>query len=208
MRGVARGDRAAERRARAPRPLARAVGVRAGRRCCCRRSGSCGGAGGCGDDIDRGLRTALRIRSRQARTRCSVSGRCACADRLLVLLVCRVRRVGRRALRADRDRRVRRRRLRSRSITTWRTSFATTLRETFDYDPERIVVLAEREGPGVQKATRENVQRALGDLRKRLTKDDQLLVLLIGHGTVARRRRSQVQPRRARSDRRRMGATC
>ena len=35
----------------------------------------------------------------------------------------------------------------------------------------------------MQKATRENVQRALGDLRKRLTKDDQLLVLLIGHGT-------------------------
>ena len=65
----------------------------------------------------------------------------------------------------------------------WRTAFATTLRETFKYDPERIVTLAEREEPGVQKATRENVQRALGDLRKRLNKDDQLLVLLIGHGT-------------------------
>jgi hypothetical protein len=65
----------------------------------------------------------------------------------------------------------------------WRTAFATTLRETFKYDPERIVTLAEREEPGVHKATRENVQRALGDLRKRLTKDDQLLVLLIGHGT-------------------------
>ena len=35
----------------------------------------------------------------------------------------------------------------------------------------------------MQKATRENVQRAFADLRKRLTKDDQLLVLLIGHGT-------------------------
>jgi hypothetical protein len=65
----------------------------------------------------------------------------------------------------------------------WRTTFTTTLRDAFNYDPERIITLAEREGPGVQKATRENVQRALGDLRKRLNKDDQLLVLLIGHGT-------------------------
>src|SRR5207248_74993 len=43
--------------------------------------------------------------------------------------------------------------------------------------------LAETESDGVQKATRENVQRALGDFRRRLSKDDQLLVLLIGHGT-------------------------
>jgi hypothetical protein len=35
----------------------------------------------------------------------------------------------------------------------------------------------------VQKATRENVRGALGELRKRMTKDDQLVVLLIGHGT-------------------------
>ena len=65
----------------------------------------------------------------------------------------------------------------------WRTAFASTLREKFHYAPERIVVLAESESEGVQKATRENVQRALIDLRKRLNKDDQLLVLLIGHGT-------------------------
>ena len=66
---------------------------------------------------------------------------------------------------------------------TWRRSFTATLVDGFKYDPQRIITLAEREGPGVQKATRENVQRALGDLRKRMTRDDQLLVLLIGHGT-------------------------
>jgi len=66
---------------------------------------------------------------------------------------------------------------------TWRTSFTATLVDGFKYDPQRIITLAEREGPGVQKATRENVQRSLGDLRKRLTREDQLLVLLIGHGT-------------------------
>jgi hypothetical protein len=67
--------------------------------------------------------------------------------------------------------------------STWRTAFTATLRETFKYDADRIIALAEHEGDGVQQATRQNVQRALVDLRKRLTKDDQLVVLLIGHGT-------------------------
>jgi hypothetical protein len=67
--------------------------------------------------------------------------------------------------------------------TQWRIAFATTLREKFHYAPERMIVLAESESEGVQKANRETVQRALIDLRKRLNKDDQLLVLLIGHGT-------------------------
>ena len=67
---------------------------------------------------------------------------------------------------------------------TWRTTFTTTLVETFKYDPQRIITLAEHEAPGVQAATRENVRRAFGDLRKRMTREDQLLVLLIGHGTT------------------------
>ena len=66
---------------------------------------------------------------------------------------------------------------------TWRTAMTTVLRDRFHYPPERLVVLAETESDGVQKATKENVQRVLGDFRHRLTKDDQLLVLLIGHGT-------------------------
>jgi hypothetical protein len=65
----------------------------------------------------------------------------------------------------------------------WRVAFAATLRDKFAYTPDRMLMLAEKESPGVGKATRENVQRMLGDLRKRVTKDDQLLVLLIGHGT-------------------------
>jgi hypothetical protein len=65
----------------------------------------------------------------------------------------------------------------------WRSSFTTTLREKFHYAPERTIVLAETESDGVQSATREHVRRALADLRARMTKDDQLLVLLIGHGT-------------------------
>ena len=65
----------------------------------------------------------------------------------------------------------------------WRVSFVDTLRGRFHYDPRRLIVLAETGSEGVQTATRENVRSALADLRKRMTKDDQLLVLLIGHGT-------------------------
>src|SRR6185295_18616957 len=36
----------------------------------------------------------------------------------------------------------------------------------------------------VQKSNRENVQRVLADMRRRMTKDDQLMILLIGHGTT------------------------
>ena len=65
----------------------------------------------------------------------------------------------------------------------WRAAFVETLRGKFHYDPERLIVLAENPGDGARNATRENVRASLADLRKRMTKDDQLIVLLIGHGT-------------------------
>jgi hypothetical protein len=68
---------------------------------------------------------------------------------------------------------------------TWRTSMVATLVDSFHYPADRVIVLADAEGDAVRPSTRENVQRAFGDLRKRMTKDDQLLVLLIGHGTTA-----------------------
>ena len=68
---------------------------------------------------------------------------------------------------------------------TWRVTFTHMLREKFGYEKERLVVLAESESDGVQKATREQVQRVFADLRKTLTKEDQLLVFLIGHGTTS-----------------------
>jgi hypothetical protein len=58
------------------------------------------------------------------------------------------------------------------------------LRDEFGYPADRVVVLADEESAGALKATRENVQRVFADLRKRLTKDDQVLVFLAGHGTT------------------------
>ena len=66
----------------------------------------------------------------------------------------------------------------------WRTSFVDTLSGKFHYDPQRLFVLAETAGEGMKPATRENVRAVLTALRARMTKDDQLLVLLIGHGTT------------------------
>ena len=67
----------------------------------------------------------------------------------------------------------------------WRRMFVSTLREKFGYPDDHVVVLAEKEEPGVARATREQVQRVLTDFRTRLVKDDLLVVLLIGHGTSA-----------------------
>ena len=65
----------------------------------------------------------------------------------------------------------------------WRQSFISTLRTKFGYPDDHVIVMAEGPGPGARAATRDEVRRTLLDLRGRLGKDDQLIVLLIGHGT-------------------------
>ena len=71
----------------------------------------------------------------------------------------------------------------ARKYDTLRTSFVSTLKEKLGFDQEHLFVLADHESAGVSMATRVNVQRVLGDLRQRLTKNDLLFVLLIGQGT-------------------------
>ena len=67
---------------------------------------------------------------------------------------------------------------------TWRTSFVTTLMSSFGYPEDRIIVLAENAAGNVRKSTRENVRAAMASLRRRAAKDDLVLIVLIGHGTV------------------------
>jgi hypothetical protein len=67
----------------------------------------------------------------------------------------------------------------------WRQSFVSTLRTKFGYPDDHVIVLAEIPGPGIRAATRDEVRRVLLQLRDRLGKEDQLVVLLIGHGTAA-----------------------
>ncbi len=65
----------------------------------------------------------------------------------------------------------------------WRSSFVQLLQGPLGYAEANVLVLAEEELAGAQKATRENVRAAIADLRKRATKDDVVLVVLVGHGS-------------------------
>jgi hypothetical protein len=73
----------------------------------------------------------------------------------------------------------------ARKYDGWRRSFVAVLRDTFAYPADHVAVLAEKEEPGVGLSTREQVRRTLTDLSARLTREDLLVVLLIGHGTLA-----------------------
>lgn len=64
----------------------------------------------------------------------------------------------------------------------WRTDLASALETTFGVPNGNLVVLAE-DSSGTSAATAENVRRLFTDLKRRMTKDDTLLVVLIGHGT-------------------------
>lgn len=64
----------------------------------------------------------------------------------------------------------------------WVSSLESTLRKGFGFPADRVTVLSES-GTPTTSPTRENVIRTLGELKPRLTADDTLLVVLIGHGT-------------------------
>jgi hypothetical protein len=68
------------------------------------------------------------------------------------------------------------------SQKTWLASLQSTLQKRLGFTAERITVLSET-GTGATIANRENVTRALAALKSRVTADDTLLVVLMGHGT-------------------------
>jgi len=65
----------------------------------------------------------------------------------------------------------------------WRSSVVQTLQGPLGLSEENVVVLAEEESSGTQKATRESVRAAIADLVRRAGRDDVLFMLLIGHGS-------------------------
>jgi len=64
----------------------------------------------------------------------------------------------------------------------WRAQLATALSTRFAFPSDNIVLLDE-ESTGSSRSDAVNVRRVLGDLRRRLTRDDTLLIVLLGHGT-------------------------
>ena len=64
----------------------------------------------------------------------------------------------------------------------WRSEFAAFLTTNFAFSDANVVVLDEA-SEGSSRATAENVQRLFGDLRRRVTRSDTIVVVLVGHGT-------------------------
>lgn len=64
----------------------------------------------------------------------------------------------------------------------WRSELAKLLTAGYGF-PEANVVVLDEDRAGSSRSTAENVRRMLGDLRTRVTEDDMLLLVLLGHGT-------------------------
>jgi len=64
----------------------------------------------------------------------------------------------------------------------WRSDLATALKTTLAFPEANVLVFSEAPTDSL-KATAENVRRVFSDLRRRLTPEDTLLVVLLGHGT-------------------------
>jgi hypothetical protein len=71
--------------------------------------------------------------------------------------------------------------------TRWSSDLARTFVDVLRFEPARVTVLSETGQPESaatpSAATAENVRRTLASIRDRMTRDDLLIVVLIGHGT-------------------------
>jgi hypothetical protein len=66
----------------------------------------------------------------------------------------------------------------------WLDALSGLLRNKFKYDASHLFVLAETPAAGEQRSTAEVVKRVLGQLATQMTADDQLIIVLIGHGSA------------------------
>jgi hypothetical protein len=64
----------------------------------------------------------------------------------------------------------------------WRAGLAVALETSFAFDDANVTMLDEESG-GTSQATAENLRRLFGDLRRRMNREDTLLLVLLGHGT-------------------------
>ncbi len=64
----------------------------------------------------------------------------------------------------------------------WTADLRAVLQEQMKFDPQNIAVLSEA-GEPASRATAANVRTSIDGLRRRLTADDLLFIVLIGHGT-------------------------
>jgi hypothetical protein len=65
----------------------------------------------------------------------------------------------------------------------WVDSLAKVFRDRFKYDASHLIVLTEKPGSGEERADAASVRAALARLAKSMTASDQLVIVLIGHGS-------------------------
>jgi hypothetical protein len=65
----------------------------------------------------------------------------------------------------------------------WRATLTSALVDRYGFSADRVRVFVDETIKTGEQATAENVRKAIGELRKQLTRDDLLFVVLIGHGT-------------------------
>lgn len=65
----------------------------------------------------------------------------------------------------------------------WRDSLKRVFTERFKMETGSVVVLAEGDDDPSTESTAENVRKAMAQLQARMTRDDLLVIVLIGHGT-------------------------
>ena len=68
-------------------------------------------------------------------------------------------------------------------MNTWRGDLRTALINRYQFKPEFVKIFVDEAAPAGEKGTAENVRKFFAELRKTSTKDDFVLIVLLGHGT-------------------------
>jgi hypothetical protein len=65
----------------------------------------------------------------------------------------------------------------------WRTTLSAALVDRYGFTSGKVRMFSDETDKTGPQATAENVRRAIGELRKEMTRSDLLLIILLGHGT-------------------------
>jgi hypothetical protein len=70
------------------------------------------------------------------------------------------------------------------TYTTWAQQLASAFVDHLGFPADHVIVLSGTSADEMQQSTQQNLRAAIGRLRRDVQKDDLLVVLLVGHGTV------------------------
>lgn len=65
----------------------------------------------------------------------------------------------------------------------WRATLASALVDRYGFAADKVRVFVDETVKTGEQGTADNVRKAMGELRKQLTREDLLMIVLIGHGT-------------------------